>query len=400
MDPVYRLEAPLKQPFWGGRLSEYDGKAFAGILPHRLSAFAGSSNAADWTSPSERNAFSEGVLLAGFILSILILILHRYCVSNMISWYDKVVPQTSCHAYPTQQHREETKMKRLFAVLLLLAMALATIPAQAESEPVTIKFWHHRGSGAQYDCVMQAVNTFNETVGKEKGIVVEETYIGGYVDLFTQLQLSAQSGDAPNICSAANTYVAYMLEDDMLVDMAALAEAEGYDIFSNQQEWQLTIGGNTDGQMHSVGYCRSCPLFYYNKAIAAELGIEIGETITIDELVRFGEAAMKKDANGATTRYGFTMFNDFGYYNAAFIYQLGSEYIGPEGSGQPRCLTDGTMLKVLTDWRNWVDAGWCMPFAVTDPGSVAQSMFIEGNLAAVSYTHLTTIISNFGSLTA
>ena len=33
-------------------------------------------------------------------------------------------------------------------------------------------------------------------------------------------------------------------------------------------------------------YCRSTPLFYYNKGIAEELGIEIGDMITIDELDR------------------------------------------------------------------------------------------------------------------
>ena len=49
--------------------------------------------------------------------------------------------------------------------------------------------------------------------------------------------------------------------------------------------------------------------------------------ITIDELVAFGEAAMQTDENGNVTRYGFEIFNDFGYYNAAWIYQLGSEYM-------------------------------------------------------------------------
>ena len=274
-------------------------------------------------------------------------------------------------------------MKKMTAMLLTLALVLSMslVPAAfAEAEPITIQFWHHRGSGTQYECVTHAVEGFNSTVGQELGIVVEESYIGDYVQLFSQIQLAVQSGEAPNVVSAANTYTAYMLEDGMLVDMAPLAEAEDYDITGNLMDWLLEIGGNTDGQIHSLPYCRSTPLFYYNKAVADELGIEIGEMITIDELVAFGEAAMKTDENGNVTRYGFEIFNDFGYYNAAWIYQLGSEYM-VEGGGCP-ALEDGTMLKILTDWRDWVDAGWCRVYDATNAGDIAQTMLISGELAS------------------
>ena len=274
-------------------------------------------------------------------------------------------------------------MKKMTAMLLTLALVLSMslVPAAfAEAEPITIQFWHHRGSGTQYECVTHAVEGFNSTVGQELGIVVEESYIGDYVQLFSQIQLAVQSGEAPNVVSAANTYTAYMLEDGMLVDMAPLAEAEDYDITGNLMDWLLEIGGNTDGQIHSLPYCRSTPLFYYNKAVADELGIEIGDMITIDELVAFGEAAMQTDENGNVTRYGFEIFNDFGYYNAAWIYQLGSEYMA-EGGGSPS-LEDGTMLKVLTDWRDWVDAGWCRVFDATNAGDIAQTMLISGELAS------------------
>ena len=274
-------------------------------------------------------------------------------------------------------------MKKMTAMLLTLALVLSMslVPAAfAEAEPITIQFWHHRGSGTQYECVTHAVEGFNSTVGQELGIVVEEAYIGDYVQLFSQIQLAVQSGEAPNVVSAANTYTAYMLEDGLLVDMVPLAEEDDYDITGNLMDWLLEIGGNTDGQIHSLPYCRSTPLFYYNKAVADELGIEIGDMITIDELVAFGEAAMKTDENGNVTRYGFEIFNDFGYYNAAWIYQLGSEYMA-EGGGSPS-LEDGTMLKVLTDWRDWVDAGWCRVYDATNAGDIAQTMLISGELAS------------------
>ena len=69
-------------------------------------------------------------------------------------------------------------MKKLVSILLVPVLALAcSASAFADGDPITLKFWHHRGSGAQYECVTHAVNGFNETVGKEKGIVIEESYM-------------------------------------------------------------------------------------------------------------------------------------------------------------------------------------------------------------------------------
>ena len=272
-------------------------------------------------------------------------------------------------------------MKKLVSILLVLVLALAcSASAFADGDPITLKFWHHRGSGAQYECVTHAVNGFNETVGKEKGIVIEESYIGGYVDLFSQIQLAVQSGEAPNIVSAANTYVAYMLEDDYLVDMAPLAEAEGYDITGNLMDWLLQIGGNTDGQIHSLPYCRSTPLFYYNKGIAKELGIEIGDMITIDELKKFGEAAMVKNDAGEITRYGFEVLGDFGFVNAAWLWELGEPMLSTEGTSPA---LDGTsMLNMLTLWRKWVDEGICRPKDSANASSTASAMLVQGKLCS------------------
>ena len=65
------------------------------------------------------------------------------------------------------------------AVLLSQTQAFS-IGAKADetAEPITIQFWHTRGSGANYEVVQHEVEEFNNTIGKEKGITVEETFIG------------------------------------------------------------------------------------------------------------------------------------------------------------------------------------------------------------------------------
>jgi len=270
-------------------------------------------------------------------------------------------------------------MKKMVALLLTAALLVSLTGAVAEGEKTIVTFWHHRGSGTQYECVSHAVETFNATVGAEKGIEVQESYIGGYDDLFAKTQLSVQSGDAPDVTVMANTYVGSAIDDGYVVDMAPLAAEDGFDT-ANFLTCFSEIYGNTDGTLYSVPYCRSTPLLYYNKTMADELGITLGNQVTIDELAAFGRAAYQADSTGAVTRYGFELLNDFGYYNGAWIYQLGSEYISENGGSAS--LEDGTMLKVLTDWRGWVDEGWCRSFDATNAGDTMLQMFYAGQLGS------------------
>ena len=272
-------------------------------------------------------------------------------------------------------------MKKVVSLLLTAAMLLAVmLPLTAAAdEPIEILFWSTRKSGANLKVVEHEVETFNETIGKEKGIHVTHEPQGGYPEIWANLSTAA-GNVAPDVVALGNTYIPYALGEDMLADLAPLAAADNYDLAGNLMSWVLDIAGNTDGELHSLPYIRSTPVMYYNKGIADELGITINEQITIEELEAFGKAAMLKDEQGNVTRYGFELLKDFGYYNAAWVYQLGSQFLAPEG-GSP-ALEDGTMLKVLSDWRRWIDEGWCRPFDASSQADGALQEFKAGRLAA------------------
>ena len=158
-------------------------------------------------------------------------------------------------------------MKKLVSLMLAVAMLLCvagTAMAYSPEEPITILFWHTRGSGANAETCDKQIAMFNETVGKEKGIVVEGVYIGNYPTIYSKLQLSYQSGEQPAVCVVGNTYVPMLLEDGLLADMAPYATKTDWNV-SNLLDCFMVIAGNTDGQLHSLPYIRSTPLFYYNK---------------------------------------------------------------------------------------------------------------------------------------
>ena len=92
---------------------------------------------------------------------------------------------------------------------------------------------------------------------------------------------------------------------------------------------------------------------------------------------KFASALYKKDASGEVQVWGFECLKDFGYYNAANLWQLGSSMFNEDGTKSP-ALEDGTMLKVLSDWRRWVDEGWCRPFDSTEQGAKMYELFYPG----------------------
>ena len=271
-------------------------------------------------------------------------------------------------------------MKKTLAMVVTLVMLVCMLPAAvAEGDPITIKFWHTRGSGANYEVTQYSVNKFNETIGKEKGIVVEEVFIGNYNEILAKTQLAIQSGEAPQVVVSGNTFVSYLLEDEVLADMAPLAESTGWDRSNLLQPFQ-EINGNTNGTLYTLPYIRSTPMFYYNKTMADAKGLTA--PVTVDEMVEFCRALWQKDDAGNTTVYGMLITNDFGYLNACHLYQMGSAFLSEDGTSSP-ALEDGSMLKVLSDWRAWVDEGWCSPYDATNAGTVMSEMFMQQKLGAM-----------------
>lgn len=272
-------------------------------------------------------------------------------------------------------------MKKIVALLLALALVLSMSSALAYSPeaPITIKFWHNRGSGAQETTVIGQVDAFNATVGKEKGIIVEQVYIGAYGDLLTKMQLAVQSNEQPAVSVLGNTRVVLYMDDGILEDMMPYAKASGFDT-ANLFDAFMAIPGNTDGTLYSLPYLKSTPVLYYNKTMADAKGLTA--PTTMEEFEDFCKALHTVDEKtGEVVTWGFESYKDFFYYQLYFMYQLGSGLWNEEGTASP-ALEDGNALKVIADWDRWVEEGWCRPYDSTNASTVAQEMFYQGKLAA------------------
>lgn len=269
-------------------------------------------------------------------------------------------------------------MKKLVALILTLAMVLSVASFAAADEPIKVTFWHTRGSGANLECTQYAVSQFNETIGKEKNIVVEEVFIGNYVEILSKTQLAVQAGEQPQLVVSERASVPVLVDDGIVVDMLPYAQRDGLDL-DNFYEVFVNTYGMIDGKLMSLPYIRSTPVFYYNKGMADAAGL--AAPTTIEELEAFGKALTKVAANGETEVFGFEMLNDFGWFCQNMLYQLGSNMLSEDGLSSP-ALTDGTMEKILTAWRQWIDDGWCAPFVSTSAETAMKENFYQGRLAS------------------
>ena len=189
--------------------------------------------------------------------------------------------------------------KRISLVLALMILLSLCSFARAEQEPLHIEFWHTRGSGANYEVLKNSVDTFNATIGKEKGIFVEEIFQGGYADIVPKLEMASQSGTMPAVGVTSGVRASILLDDGLLADMAPYAAKTGFD-FSVFFESLLDVPGNENGEIRSLPYVRSTPVFYYNKTMADAKGLKAPETVA--ELEAFAKALNTYDP--ATGEYG------------------------------------------------------------------------------------------------
>ena len=269
-------------------------------------------------------------------------------------------------------------MKKLVSLVLCMVLCLTLCTsALAENEPLHITFWHNRGAGAQHEVVKASVDDFNEGIGKEKGIFVDEVFVGGYGDLYTKIGLANQAGDAPTVMVIGCVRVGMLMDDDLIVDMAPYAEATGFDT-SNLADCFMEVFGNTDGHLYSIPYIRSAPVFYYNKTIADQMGLTPPETI--EEMKEFCKAQTVVKENGEVERWGFELYNSFTFLQACFLLQKGQPLL--DENGESPAVEGGAMLEFLSDWKSWVDEGWCRPFDSTNAGSILTEMFFQGKVAA------------------
>lgn len=279
-------------------------------------------------------------------------------------------------------------MKKMIALLLCMAMVVVmtacggtgsgngdkggkkdTAEAVYVTEPITIEFWHTL-SGDAATALDEMIKDFNST--NEYGITVNGTYQGGYYDVLSKVTASYGTDTAPSICVLGAGGIEEIANQDALADFSAYVERDKYDL-ENIPESLRYYMEHYDGQVIEFPFLVSTAVIYYNKTLMPN------EPKTLEEWTASAEAIHKADSSV----YGMAMPLDTGFIQRPILKSLGAPGLTSADGNSPATLDDGSLKKYMTDWKSWIDGGYCVGLKVTDTSSQMNSQFTQGKLASV-----------------
>lgn len=160
--------------------------------------------------------------------------------------------------------------------------------------PVSLTVWHYY-NGAQQATFDTLVEEFNATVGKEKGIYVEEYSQGSVYDLEQAVQSAIKgevgADDLPDIFSSYADTAYYAQQEGKLVD---LTQYFSEDELSSYVDSYIEEGYfQDDGALYLLPVAKSTEIMMINKTdwepFAAETGSSLDELKTIEGVVDVAE---------------------------------------------------------------------------------------------------------------
>ena len=160
--------------------------------------------------------------------------------------------------------------------------------------PVTITVWNYY-SGAQQETFDSLVDEFNQTVGKEKGIIVKASSKGSVSDLETHVLAAAEqqvgAEEVPNIF-AAYADTAYEIDKrDILEDLSSYLTEEELAEYVEDYMKEADLGG--DGSLKIFPVAKATEVYMLNKTdwdkFAKATGATMDELATIEGVTSVAE---------------------------------------------------------------------------------------------------------------
>ncbi len=282
-------------------------------------------------------------------------------------------------------------MKKSLLVILVALLSVFAVFANATTEktssdeaetkePIVVNFWHALNVGTNADALNEIIEDFNNTIGKEEGIVVVGTYQGGYNDIKTKVLASLAAGEevAQIVQGERSNNIPTYWDEGILYDMTEYIENSDVVDMDNFVDALTGFSYSPDGEIISLPFIRTTFNLFYNKDLFTEAGYP--EPKTWADVEAAAKAITKVADNGEVLVSGLCYHHDFSV-EYPICADLGSEILSDNGEN-PVMLTDGSMLELLTWWKNGIDEGWISKYPTSNSSSVMSSDLFSGRLGA------------------
>lgn len=161
-------------------------------------------------------------------------------------------------------------MLRKFIIILMCAMMLSGCKSKEvldKNNPVTISLWHNYG-GQMKNTMNELIAEFNDTVGKEKGIIVNVTSISGSATLQEKLLMAANdepnAPELPNITTLYPNTALLLVEKNLLADIGLQFTNEE---LSKYIDKFIDEGRLNDGKLYVFPTAKSTEVIFLNMTL-------------------------------------------------------------------------------------------------------------------------------------
>jgi sn-glycerol 3-phosphate transport system substrate-binding protein len=249
-------------------------------------------------------------------------------------------------------------------------------------EPASkIVFWHAMG-GTNGEAVNKLVADFNSSQSK---IQVEAIFQGTYDDALSKLNTALASNSAPAVVQVYDIGQRFMIDSGEIVPVQSFVDRDKFEL--GDFEPAVLNYYKVEGKLYSMPFNSSSSILYYNKDAFKEAGLDPEKPPkTFEEVTDFAKKLVKKDASGATVRYGFHQ-SIYGWLFEQYMAVSGGLF-ADNGNGREKRATklvfnDEKGKAILDWWKAGVDGGYFWNPGVDNDGSAnafnagKSAMYVE-----------------------
>jgi sn-glycerol 3-phosphate transport system substrate-binding protein len=264
-----------------------------------------------------------------------------------------------------------------------------TAGASPAGGTVTIDFWHSE-TAANSDTLDRLISRFNSS---QSEVRVRASYQGTLDELVAKLLASLGSGQVPAIAFLAEVDTQKMIDSGAVVPVQDFIDRDGYDL-SGLDETSIRMY-TLQGKLQAMPLGAGFPLFYYNKTVFREVGLDPERPPKdLEELRQDSEKILKRDAAGNVVRSGIAI--DVREW-IEYILAEHDDFFVDNNNGY-----DGRATKVLFNndtgrwffqwWHDMVDEG--LAFNVGRNPTFADGLLaIASGRAAMTFSYASTLRS-------
>jgi sn-glycerol 3-phosphate transport system substrate-binding protein len=257
----------------------------------------------------------------------------------------------------------------------------ALAPGKDVKPAATITWWHAM-SGVNGDALNKIVDNFNKS---QSNIKVVTVFQGTYDDLLSKLNTALASNAAPALAQVYDIGQAYMRQSGETVPIQAFIDRDKF----NTSDFEPAVINyyKYQDKLQSMPWNASSSILFYNKDAFKEVGLDPEKPpVTFTEVADAAKKLTKKDASGATVRFGFGP-SIYGWLFEQLMATSAAPY-ADNGNGRDnratKVLWNSAQGKAILDWwKAGVDGGYFYNPGIDNAGSTnafnsgKTAMYIE-----------------------